>query len=166
VRQGSTQHIHACSALLDNAKKLKTPLKTVLLENLVDITCIANLATSCCLCFSAIDALSLEFKVHVILDATTGGILEDGVTAVVADTKVKCAIIADSATVLNAAPLLWSNRKVDNCGRFDGCPANRGQDLRCMTEQLAWCSVMRVTRCAFRCLHPACFLDQSLQSIV
>ena len=79
--------------------------------------------------FSAIDALSLGFKACVNLDATRG-ILEDEKTAVVADMKAKGAIITDSAIVLDMVPLFWSNKKVDNCGRFDGCTNKRGLDLR------------------------------------
>jgi nicotinamidase/pyrazinamidase len=97
---------------MDNTQKLKTPLETVLLENSVDIVSIVGLMTNYCTYFSVIDALSLGVKVSVILDATRG-ISEDGVTVVVADMKVKGAIITDSATVLNMMPLFWSNRKVD-----------------------------------------------------
>ena len=56
--------------------------------------------------------------------------MEDEKTAVVADMKAKGAIITDSAIVLDMVPLFWSNKKVDNCGRFDGCTNKRGLDLR------------------------------------
>lgn len=100
VRKGSNPYVDAYSAFMDNTKKLKTPLETVLLENSVDTIYIVGLATDYCVYFSVIDALSLGFKVYVILDATRG-ISDDGVTAAVADMKAKGAIITDSATVLN-----------------------------------------------------------------
>lgn len=67
--KGTTRDIDSYSAFYDNAHLKSTGLYEYLKENKVDEVFIAGLTTEYCVKYSALDALKLGFKTHVIVDA-------------------------------------------------------------------------------------------------
>ncbi len=67
--KGTTKDVDSYSAFFDNAHLKSTDLYEYLNEKGVNEVFIAGLATDYCVKYSALDALALKFKTHVIVDA-------------------------------------------------------------------------------------------------
>lgn len=67
--KGTTRDVDSYSAFFDNAHLKSTGLYEYLKEKKVDDVFIAGLTTEYCVKYSALDALKLGFKTHVIVDA-------------------------------------------------------------------------------------------------
>ena len=67
--KGTTRNVDSYSAFFDNAHLKSTGLYEYLKEKNVDEVFIAGLTTEYCVKYSALDALNLGFKTHVIIDA-------------------------------------------------------------------------------------------------
>ena len=67
--KGTTRDVDSYSAFFDNAHLKSTGLYEFLKEKNVDEVFIAGLTTEYCVKYSALDALKLGFKTHVIVDA-------------------------------------------------------------------------------------------------
>lgn len=70
--KGTTRDVDSYSAFFDNAHLKSTDLNEYLKKKGVNELFIAGLATDYCVKYSAIDALNLKFKTHVIVDACKG----------------------------------------------------------------------------------------------
>jgi nicotinamidase-related amidase len=101
VQKGTNPYVDAYSAFMDNTKKLKTPLDSVLKDELdVSTIYVLGIATDYCVYFSVIDALSFGYEVFVVMDATRG-IAEDTVAAATADMLAKGATLISTADVMS-----------------------------------------------------------------
>lgn len=99
VQKGTNQYVDAYSAFMDNTRKLKTPLDTILAEKDITTIYIAGIATDYCVYYSTVDALGLGYDVNLILDATRG-IAEETVASATADMIAKGATVVTTADVL------------------------------------------------------------------
>lgn len=70
VYKGEDPEIDSYSGFFDNGHKKKTNLDNYLKSKNIDELYLAGLATDYCVKFTALDALQLGYKVHVIVDAT------------------------------------------------------------------------------------------------
>ncbi len=71
-RKGTDKDIDSYSAFFDNAKKKATGLEKYLREHGATEIYLCGVATDYCVLYSALDALELGFKTHVIADACRG----------------------------------------------------------------------------------------------
>lgn len=78
VRKGTDPKIDSYSGFFDNAHKKATGLEEQLRSRAVTDVCIVGLATDYCVRFTALDALTLGFRVVVIRDACRGVELHEG----------------------------------------------------------------------------------------
>jgi nicotinamidase/pyrazinamidase len=76
--KGSDPEIDSYSAFFDNGHRKSTGLGEYLKQQGVDTVYICGLATDYCVKFTALDAVSLGFKTHVIEDACRGVNLKTG----------------------------------------------------------------------------------------
>lgn len=67
--KGTDKEIDSYSAFFDNARLKSTGLAEYLKSRNVDEIYLAGVATDYCILYSALDALDLGFRVHVIIDA-------------------------------------------------------------------------------------------------
>lgn len=72
LRKGTNPSVDSYSAFMDNDKKLMTGLEGYLRSLGISKVFICGLATDYCVFFSAMDAVSLGFSTHVIIDACRG----------------------------------------------------------------------------------------------
>jgi nicotinamidase-related amidase len=100
VKKGGNKYVDSYSAFMDNTKKLKTPLDSILKENDVQTIFVVGIATDYCVYYSAIDALSLGYDVFVVLDATRG-IAPDTVDAAITDMRTNGAVMLNTSDVLS-----------------------------------------------------------------
>ncbi len=77
-RKGTDRSLDSYSAIYDNARRKSTGLDAYLREQGVTDIYIAGLATDYCVKYTAEDAVSLGFNVHVIADACRGVDLRTG----------------------------------------------------------------------------------------
>lgn len=70
--KGTDKNIDSYSTFFDNAHQKSTGLADYLAEQKIAEIYLAGLATDYCVKFSALDALKLGFKTHVIIDACRG----------------------------------------------------------------------------------------------
>ena len=78
VRKGTDSTIDSYSGFFDNGRRAATGLEQNLRERRVDEVYICGLATDYCVKFTALDAVSLGFKTHLIEDASRGVELHPG----------------------------------------------------------------------------------------
>lgn len=76
--KGIDPAIDSYSTFYDNARRRSTGLEQYLRDKGVDEVYLAGLATDYCVGYSALDALQLGFKTHVIVDACRGINLSPG----------------------------------------------------------------------------------------
>jgi nicotinamidase/pyrazinamidase len=69
IRKGTDKNIDSYSTFFDNEHRKSTGLSQFLKDQGVDEVYLAGLATDYCVKYSALDALKLGFKTHVIADA-------------------------------------------------------------------------------------------------
>jgi nicotinamidase/pyrazinamidase len=79
-RKGTDPEIDSYSTFFDNAHRKSTGLGDYLKHEKVTDVYLAGLATDYCVKYSALDAVHLGFKTHVILDACRGVELKPGDT--------------------------------------------------------------------------------------
>ena len=72
IRKGTEPTIDSYSGFFDNGRRAATGLEQFLRDRLVDKVYVCGLATDYCVKATALDALSLGFKTHVIEDASRG----------------------------------------------------------------------------------------------
>ena len=72
VRKGTDPGIDSYSTFFDNAHRKATGLADYLRERGVGAVFLAGLATDYCVRFSALDAVELGFRAHVVLDGCRG----------------------------------------------------------------------------------------------
>lgn len=77
-QKGMNKEIDSYSGFFDNDHKSETGLNDYLKENNIEELYITGLATDYCVKFTAMDALSLGFKVNLVVDACRGVNLSDG----------------------------------------------------------------------------------------
>ncbi|HVE43943.1 MAG TPA: bifunctional nicotinamidase/pyrazinamidase [Gammaproteobacteria bacterium] len=80
VYKGTDKHVDSYSAFFDNARLRATGLEAYLREQGIQSLYLLGLATDYCVQYTALDALSLGFDVHVIVDACRGVELQPGDT--------------------------------------------------------------------------------------
>jgi nicotinamidase/pyrazinamidase len=78
IRKGTEPTIDSYSGFFDNGRRAATGLEQFLRDRLVDKVYVCGLATDYCVKATALDALSLGFKTHVIEDASRGVDLRPG----------------------------------------------------------------------------------------
>lgn len=78
IHKGTDKWIDSYSTFFDNAHRKKTSLADYLFEQDVDTIYLVGVATDYCIYFSALDALELGFKVHIIKDGCRGINLHQG----------------------------------------------------------------------------------------
>jgi nicotinamidase-related amidase len=99
VQKGDNQYVDAYSAFMDNTRKLKTPLDSILTEKGITTIYIAGIATDYCVYYSTVDALGLGYEVKLILDATRAISVETAEAA-------KADMLAKGATIVSTADVL------------------------------------------------------------
>ena len=100
IYKGTDPQVDSYSTFLDNDKKSKTELDSYLREKEVDEIYLAGLATDYCVKFSAIDGLSLGYKVKVIKDAVRGvNLAPDDSEKALQEIESKGALILDSSLI-------------------------------------------------------------------
>lgn len=77
-QKGMNKEIDSYSGFFDNDHKSETGLNDYLKENNIEELYITGLATDYCVKFTTMDALSLGFKVNLVVDACRGVNLSDG----------------------------------------------------------------------------------------
>jgi nicotinamidase/pyrazinamidase len=78
IRKGTERDLDSYSALFDNAKRRSTGLAEYLRQRNVGEIYLCGLATEYCVKFSALDAVTLGFRTHVVADACRGIDLRPG----------------------------------------------------------------------------------------
>lgn len=78
IQKGTDPMIDSYSGFFDNARKKETGLDNLLKSLGVNEIYIVGLATDYCVKFTALDAVSLGYKTHVIIDACKGVNLNPG----------------------------------------------------------------------------------------
>lgn len=77
-QKGMNKEVDSYSGFFDNDHKSETGLNDYLKQNVIEELFITGLATDYCVKFTAKDALSLGYKVNLVLDACRGVNLSDG----------------------------------------------------------------------------------------
>jgi nicotinamidase/pyrazinamidase len=96
-RKGTHPRIDSYSGFFDNGHRHSTGLGDYLRESKVQEVHVVGLATDYCVKFTAIDAVELGFRSHVILDACRGVELHPGdVARAVADMKAAGVVVLRS----------------------------------------------------------------------
>ncbi|KAF2073886.1 hypothetical protein CYY_004810 [Polysphondylium violaceum] len=72
IKKGTNPTIDSYSAFMDNDKKHKTELESILKKNNITTVYICGLATDYCVYYSCLDAASLGFKTYFLQDASKG----------------------------------------------------------------------------------------------
>jgi len=72
IKKGTNPNIDSYSAFMDNDKKQKTELETLLKNNNIKNVYICGLATDYCVYYSCLDAASLGFNTYFLEDASKG----------------------------------------------------------------------------------------------
>ena len=99
-RKGIGAGIDSYSSFFDNGRRRSTGLDTYLREQSVDELLICGLATDYCVKFTALDAVELGFRAHVIIDACRGVNLKPGdVDAAIAEMNAAGVEITRSADI-------------------------------------------------------------------
>ena len=91
-RKGTDREIDSYSTFFDNAHRKSTGLGEWLKEQKVTDVYLMGLATDYCVKYSALDAVHLGFKTHVILDGCRGVELNPGDTKVAVDEMKKAGV--------------------------------------------------------------------------
>jgi nicotinamidase/pyrazinamidase len=81
IRKGTERDLDSYSAFFDNAHRRATGLAGYLRAQGVEEIYLCGLATEYCVKFSALDAVGLGFRTHVVADACRGIDLQPGDTA-------------------------------------------------------------------------------------
>jgi len=93
-RKGVDRHIDSYSGFFDNGHAKDTGLAGFLRQRRVDTVFVLGLATEYCVKFTALDALNLGFRTHLILDGCRGVNLEPGdVLRAVEEMKTKGVLV-------------------------------------------------------------------------
>lgn len=100
IFKGTDPQIDSYSGFFDNEKKSKTELGAILKKNKIDAIFITGLATDYCVKATALDGLSLGYKVFVIEDAVRGvNLKSDDSKNAIEEMKQKGAGIIKSTSV-------------------------------------------------------------------
>lgn len=103
--KGTSPHIDSYSGFYDNARRQATGLGDYLQQKGVDQVYVAGLATDYCVKFTALDALDLGFKTHVIEDACRGVNLQPSdVREAINAMKAAGASIVQASDIIEACP--------------------------------------------------------------
>ena len=100
IRKGMNPQIDSYSAFLENDKQTRTGLDGYLKDLGIKEVYLVGLATDYCVLFSALDAVDLGYKTHVIIDACRGvDVPEGNVDKALATMKEKGIRILQSADI-------------------------------------------------------------------
>ncbi|KAL0230531.1 hypothetical protein PCE1_004090 [Barthelona sp. PCE] len=95
VKKGTLSDIDSYSAFFDNARANATPLHGILTDlNVKKVICV-GIATDYCVKFSALDAVSLGYETHLILNCVAG-VAEDSTNTALEELKEKGVIIHEN----------------------------------------------------------------------
>lgn len=118
-RKGTDPEIDSYSTFFDNAHRKSTGLGEYLKEQKITDVYLLGLATDYCVKYSALDAVKLGFKTHVIIDGCRGVELNPGDTKSAIDRNApggggdpherEC-LIAANRTSTNRSVSIWSSR--------------------------------------------------------
>jgi nicotinamidase/pyrazinamidase len=95
IRKGTDPMIDSYSGFFDNARKKDTGLDKLLKSLNVSEVYIVGLATDYCVKFTALDAVSLGYKTHVIRDACMGVNLKPNDTENALNELIKAGVIIE-----------------------------------------------------------------------
>lgn len=103
VQKGTDETVDSYSGFFDNGRRKQTEMDNFLKSKGVDEVYILGVATDYCVKFTALDAVSLGYKTHLVVDACRGvNLAEDDVEKAIAEMTAEGVSIVQSADVLES----------------------------------------------------------------